>query len=131
MRDIRKEGLTKPRILLKIMLEELKFRYPDLKAFECPEFWDSYIVDGVTPPRGHGLGMANALTTLMQIAIAQQAIEHSDQAINPTECDFAFYNDDFIASFDSEEAMEIFLANEQDVFLGLGLIMNKEKSFWS
>jgi hypothetical protein len=66
-RDLTKEGLTKPRNLLKIMLECIKKRFEDFPV--QPDFFDTYcvLVDGgnVYPPRGHGLGMANELTTLM------------------------------------------------------------------
>jgi hypothetical protein len=69
MRDLKKEGLTKPRFILKIILDELHLRWPKLKAFEYPEFFDSFKIPGVDAVRGHGQGMANALTTIMQIAL--------------------------------------------------------------
>jgi hypothetical protein len=75
-RDFKKEGLTKPRNLIRIMLEELKAAYPWCAAFRNPGFFDEweFTITGdeemiFYPPRGHGLGMCNALTTLMQLII--------------------------------------------------------------
>lgn len=56
MRDFKKEGLTKPRILLKLMLQGLKERFPECKAFEYPEFFDTFEIDNLEGDtiRGHG-----------------------------------------------------------------------------
>jgi len=71
-RDFNKEGLTKPRQILRIMMEELyaRTKWP---CFQDVGFFDEWTYDSegetFSPPRGHGLGCANALTTLMSITI--------------------------------------------------------------
>lgn len=134
-RDITKEGITKPRNLLKIMLEELKerctlFDFVDADFFEHE--WLSF--DGKTPAgttRGHGLGMANSLTTLMQIVIFNMVIskfykqEYTDVAIKPL-----FLNDDCIFFFkEYNEIIDFFEEYDDTVLTNLGLIRNKSKSF--
>jgi len=74
-RDFKKEGLTKPRELLMLMVKRLAEKFPHCKAF-LPEFYRNWTVlmeDGSIyfPSRGHGLGQAVALTTLMQLIIEE------------------------------------------------------------
>lgn len=65
-RDFTKEGLTKPRNLLTIILEEMEAKGYDIIN---TKFYEGItVLDGENwsePVRGHGLGMANSLTTLM------------------------------------------------------------------
>jgi hypothetical protein len=137
MRDIKKEGITKPRILLQIMLEELKKRYPEAKAFEFPNFFNSFSLKindkEIFPERGHGLGMANSLTTLMQIVIFELCCNSEDvegRSINDkTKC--LTLNDDFLGLFSSREDLETYLDIEDKILPGLGIIISKTKSFFS
>jgi hypothetical protein len=130
-RDLTKEGLTKPRILLKIMLEELQIRYPHIDAFQCPGFYDEvlFLVDNkiLNPIRGHGLGMANALTTLMQIIIVNMVIDKCDfLEVIP---DFLTLNDDLTIGFQHRHDLEEYWDLEDDILKSLGLIRKTEKSF--
>jgi len=127
-RDIKKEGLTKPRNLLRIMLEELKMKFPHLKAFEHPGFYDDFhlIVDGYAfeTERGHGLGMANSLTTLMQIIITNMNpyLRGSSVCCND---DIVIYGNGTLSDSDNMVDEDVRILN------GLGLIYNKKKSFLS
>jgi len=74
-RDLTKEGMTKPRELCIAMLDVLQEKWPDFPAWKYKTIYsDLHITDDKTGvrrhcDRGHGLGMANALTTLMQVTI--------------------------------------------------------------
>lgn len=134
-RDLKKEGITKPRLLLRIILEELNKKYPEVEAFRDVGFYDRFMLlvnDNIfLPKRGHGLGMANALTTIMQLAV----VEIIDDTITDIYPDFEFnfltLNDDFVAGFKSLDDCDIFWDEEDDVLQGLGLIREPEKSFVS
>lgn len=111
-KDFQKEGLTKPRILLRIMLEELQRRFPSSLAYMSPEFFDSWIIDNPKFPmfahRGHGLGMANALTTLMQIVIERMICEITPIYITGS----LYYNDDGVVILQSlQDAYNFALAD--------------------
>lgn len=135
-RDFEKEGLTKPRVLLEIMLEEIGKKYPQLAIFnELKGIYSGYnlLVDNNfrSFPRGHGLGMANSLTTLMQIAIFTCVVnELSVEDMNESsECGFLAYNDDFVAGFNSSFFLESYWDNEGIFLEGLGLLRKATKSF--
>jgi len=133
MRDIKKEGLTKPRRLLKVMLEELKSQFPEAEAFEYPDFFEDYHVQDNSctryPTRGHGLGMANSLTTLMQIAINHMCCSRLLHIEEPF--DTLVLNDDHIARFDSQEFLEEYEYVDREILEGLSIIQNFEKSIFA
>jgi len=57
-RDLRKEGITKPRELLRVILEALNEEYPDIEIFGYTSFYDRFelvLEDGssIFPKRGH------------------------------------------------------------------------------
>jgi len=130
-RDLTKEGITKPRILLRIMLEELKAFYPEAEAFEYPGFFDDYEVlvkdEIFKPVRGHGLGMANSLTTLMQIIIFNMTIKR--MKISTDSISLLTHNDDAIVGAKKRSEIEQFWDAEEDILKGLGLLRNPKKSF--
>jgi hypothetical protein len=134
-RDIKKEGITKPRTLLKIMLEELDKKYHSkTKAFECHSFYDSFCLqleaETVFPVRGHGLGMANSLTTLMNIAIYTLAVEEDNVGeVIQGKGESLSLNDDFVAAFETEEDSFAYQDKEQYVMAKLGIIFAPKKSF--
>jgi hypothetical protein len=103
-RDFKKDGLSKPKILIHIIKQELERKYPDLD-FSC------FLVlihqnieldtdipgigkkgDLVYPKRGHSLGMGNELTTLVQCIISR-IVKNSLQLENKISVDV--WNDDF------------------------------------
>jgi len=132
MRDIKKEGLTKPKVLLKIMLEELYRRYPNCKAFSYTSFYDGPWFEGDTTGRGHGLGMANNLTTLMQIILFKMLIEITSEAGLDIKYDMICHNDDIIIGVNCEEDLLDDAINfDCQVLEDSGIIISKDKSFHS
>jgi len=134
-RDIRKEGITKPRVLLKVMLEALHEKYPDIEIYQYTSFYDEYQlrVNGVVtfPKRGHGLGMANALTTLMQLVIHELITDELEVDIPSLDCDCLTINDDFVAGFNDEYHLESYWEKEDEVMSFLGILRQPDKSFRS
>lgn len=135
MRDIKKEGITKPRSLLKIMLEELHSKYPDIEVFGYTDFYDKYklrLKDGsiIYPKRGHGLGMANSLTTLMQLAIHEMVSRRCRGYNIDFESKCLALNDDFTCGFQNLDDLETYWDEEDDVMSELGILRQPEKSFY-
>jgi hypothetical protein len=128
-RDFDKEGLTKPHNIIKIMLEELHKRWPEAKAFEATHFFDKWevLVDGclITAVRGHGLGMGNSLTTLMQLIIERLVIDRSN--IAPVWG--GYNNDDAAVIFDSEADAKLYSKHDRDICDELGLAFKEKSSF--
>jgi len=130
-RDFKKEGLTKPRNLLKIMLMNLKRFFPEEKAFDNVEFFDDWKIDLdgqiFETTRGHGLGMANELTTLMQFIIEDMVA---------IECGFtpmwsSYVNDDAATIFTCWRDADIYRASDMKVCKKLGLAFKAKASFIS
>jgi len=132
MRDIKKEGLTKPKILLKIMLEELHNRYPECKAFSFTNFYDGPWYENDTSARGHGLGMANNLTTLMQIVCFSMLIELTAESGLDIKYDMICHNDDIIIGVKcSHEDLDDAINLDCSVLESLGILISRDKSFTS
>lgn len=139
-RDFKKEGLTKPRKLVRAMLEALNETFPDADAFKSVGFFDVWelklpptkdeltgenVVKTIFPARGHGLGMGNALTTLMQLAIEE---------INTNECgvrpEFSGYdNDDAATSFKTEADRNKYLEKDKETCRNLSLKYKTKATF--
>jgi len=134
-RDIRKEGITKPRELLKVILEALYEKYPDISIFGYTSFYDKLIIRDngqlIYPDRGHGLGMANSLTTLMQLAIHQMTTDALLSDMPLVDSRVLCINDDFVAGFQSEYHMESYWDKESELMELLSIIRAPEKSFSS
>jgi hypothetical protein len=80
-RDLKKDGLTKVRELLVLVLNTLAKKYPDIHTFRAYtglfSSWSfSYPSDNKVrkPPRGIGLGMSSALTTLIGCTCIQMVL---------------------------------------------------------
>jgi hypothetical protein len=134
-RDILKEGITKPREILKIILEVLLEKYPRCPAWKYRGIFDEWIVyDPVNETvskrkRGHGLGMANSLTTLMQAAIFNIIInELLDKDTLQGKIDAIFLNDDASIGFETEDDFDTYIDFEEDVFERYGLLRKLSKS---
>lgn len=134
-RDLQKEGITKPRELLTWALEVLHELYPEVPAFEYIHFYTRYsiMVDGqiLHPDRGHGLGMANSLTTLMQLAVDYLIREKLASHGMPFDYQTLILNDDFVAGFPDLEAAENYWDYEDSIMRKLSLIREPSKSFVS
>lgn len=132
-RDLEKEGITKPRELVQIILEVLEEKYPGLPAWKYKDIYKDYRIlhDGkiLNPPRGHGLGMANALTTIMQCAVVEMVFQRMNRN------DFTIglmgalaYNDDLTIGFTDEEDLETYWDSEDSVMTDLRLLRKNTKS---
>lgn len=132
-RDIKKEGITKPRELLRITLEVLKNTYPNLPAFEYVDFFDNYevLLDDkiIKPIRGHGLGMANALTTLIQITISYLIKSRMISEGFSGDWEVLALNDDYVAAFQNDEDAAEYWDVEDEILSDLQIIRQNDKSF--
>jgi len=128
-RDFKKEGLTKPRELLKIMLEELLARFPTWSCFMFPDFfsvWELHVGEEILfPLRGHGLGMANALTTLMQLVI--EDMTYALCKIRPKWS--GYYNDDATILFNKESDVRKYYLADKKVCEALSLAYKTKATF--
>lgn len=132
-RDLTKEGWTKPRWILLAMGEVLEEKYPECKAFSyIKDIYRKFdlVKDGVTIPtlRGHGLGMANALTTLMQCTVFEMVCFERGEMIN--EPSALFYNDDGTIGAESEDDIIAYTEHEDSILMGLGLLKKDKKTYW-
>lgn len=131
-RDFTKEGITKPRQLLRSMLKCLNKAYPKCEAFQDIGFFDELEIlfeDKILKPiRGHGLGMANSLTTLMQIVIFEMTV--SKMKIDTSHIHLLTHNDDAILGTKKRSEFELYWEKEELVLRGLGLLRNPKKSFF-
>lgn len=134
-RDMKKEGLTKPRQLLKIMLRVISKNYPDLGLEKFVSFYDNFVLNNngeiIENIRGHGLGMANSLTTLMQLAIhhilKDEMVEN--YGISIESANLLVLNDDFVIGFDEREHVDLYWDKEDEILDGLNILRSPEKSF--
>jgi len=133
-RDIKKEGWTKPRFLLKLLIQSINEKY----NLQLPdEFYQTIQVihnqQIMKPVRGHGLGMANALTTLLYILLFRYCCYSGSSLFEDSsvlELKALVLNDDFMA-YGSEDMLEEYKSREDVLFKALGLILNKKKSYTS
>lgn len=136
-RDLKKDGITKVRPAVQAILRAIKRKYPDLPASRYFGIYDgfSYVdSNGVEnfPPRGVGLGMSSAITTILQSAVLSITLE--DIANLKDEDTYGtigalFYHDDAAIGFTNESDIEVYDQVEDEVFARYGFIKNKKKSF--
>jgi len=133
-RDLTKEGIAKPRWLLKSMGKVLKEMYPHMAVWDYFSIFDGYSLnvkgEWYSMKRGHGLGMANALTTLMQCATFEYLKKRLDEDIFGT-FDALFYNDDATIKSQSEESILSYSDGESDLIKELGLLPKASKTYSS
>jgi hypothetical protein len=132
-RDIKKEGITKPKYLCKIILEALNKRFPKVSAFEYFNFYSGPWFEGDKGERGHGLGMANELTTLLQILIFYTVNRYLGIEGYYVNASSAYYlNDDAVTFINATyDDLEDYVNADFSVCEGLGIIPQKDKSFIS
>jgi hypothetical protein len=139
-RDIKKDGLTKNRRLIVLVFDVLDQMYPHLEIYR--EFRNVYKewtfnLAGETkihrPPRGVGLGMSNALTTLIGCTIIEMTKRRLQQEGSEymSGCRGLVYNDDCAIGFYDEPSLDNYDEEEDLVFEQLGLIKNKKKSWYA
>jgi len=127
-RDFKKEGLTKPRNLIRIMLRELK-ESTGFASFDCENFFDEWVVEEgdkvYKTLRGHGLGMANSLTTMMQIILEEMVSKICNVAV----VDSLYCNDDAWISLKSDADARNYSGTDRFVCEQLGLKFKEKASF--
>jgi hypothetical protein len=136
-RDIRKEGISKPWYLIEIIHQALKKVYPGMPCLAYMEIYKKwYIFDDdenhtpIEAVRGHGLGMANALTTIMQCILFTYCVRKYTglNGTDPDLFDAVFYNDDSVITHDDVDMLEDYAEFEETEFNELGLLWHKGKT---
>jgi len=136
-RDIEKDGLTKNRKLLQVICKVLKHKYPHWPASRYFGIFDNFYIDidgkVENPPRGIGLGMSAALTTILQSIcfrmVVDRIVEEEDN-IEGT-LDALFYHDDASLASSSEDTLEVIKDTDHKILTDLGICPKKTKSFTS
>lgn len=131
MRDIKKDGITKPRQLIIWVLEVLKDKYRDAEAFSYLDIYRELILDGEYVPRGTGLGMANSITTLIQITLFSLILDRicDEEPENVGRIGCLTYNDDFVVATEKEDLLESYWNYEDEILKQFNIIRNDKKSF--
>jgi len=135
-RDLQKEGITKPKELCKAVLEVLHEEYPDIDIFGYTSFYDDFYLrvdknEVIPMKRGHGLGMANAITTLMQLTIHRWIVDEIIDDIADFRGDCIALNDDYVVGFQDEYHLEAYWDKEDEVLSKLSVLRQPSKSFRS
>jgi len=133
-RDFEKEGLTRPRYINRVILQEFNRRF----NLDFPEnFFERYIVEWekefFRPTRGTGLGMANSIVTFLQLILHDAIFNEisSEEHDFSIVCNHLCLNDDNIVSFSSEELRNYYINIELRILEILDLKIKKSKSFSS
>jgi hypothetical protein len=135
LRDFKKAGLTMPHAVLKRTKEVLESLFPGLgfEYMDCLYNLD-IIADkdiGITRKgeslpilSGHGLGMANEITTLAQEALVNMSLKriHIDNEIK-----ISLWNDDFKA-VGYRRDLEVFKLSDKQTLSSLGYVVNETKT---
>jgi hypothetical protein len=131
-RDLTKEGITKPRWVLHTILKVFREKYPNCKCWDYSSIYNDmfYVIDGkrVSTERGHGLGMANALTTIMQCAAFQLFLWEAESDLITTP-EALFYNDDGSVGATDPSAILAYEQEEEPLLQSLGLMKKNEKTY--
>jgi len=127
-RDFEKEGLTKPFHIISVLLEELQRHSPTNEAFACEDFFQEWRVlyEGkeFEAERGHGLGMGNELTTLMQFVIEDMLCARTSAPKMSV-----YTNDDACLIFHTWDQARLFYNKDRSICYGLGLAFKEKASF--
>lgn len=133
-RDLEKEGLSKPRYLMKIMGEALKEVFPDMPAWKYLGVYDDLFLiypDGSkrSTLRGNGLGMTNALTTFLQCAMFHTFIGVMEDVPNDS-IEALFFNDDGTIGSSDEDNITAYTSEEADFLRSYGLMPKGSKTWY-
>lgn len=130
-RDFKKEGLTRPRVINRIILEELHNRFPGCQAFDQLGFYDEWIVKTdereIFTSRGTGLGTFNNGVTLMQIIIEELNVRLC--GIRPSGS--MYLNDDGATVFETEELAQQYASADRQTCIALDLAFKDKATFIS
>jgi len=139
-KDYKKDGLTKNRELLMLILEVCASKYPDITAFSDYQnlysSWSFYYPDDKklrTPPRGIGLGMSSAMTTIIGCVVIQVCLQRLQARgdLYFSGAEGLVYHDDNTIGFFDDESLQSFDEIDDQVCCELGIIKNKKKSFYA
>lgn len=132
-RDIKKDGLTKNRALIMATLDVLEEKYPGLPAWKYKNIFSSFYlsVNGVwmNPPRGVGLGMSAAITTIIQSCIVKMVIDIQSEKYMLGTIDAIIYHDDISIGSTNEDTLEDFKDIDYEICTRLGIYVSKNKCF--
>lgn len=132
-RDVKKDGLTKNRRLVQIVCEEFKKKHPHAPACKYFGIYDGFtlILNGVEhhPPRGVGLGMSSAITTIIQSAAFRMALNRLTLEYQSGEVGAIFYHDDAALGSTDADTLENLKDIDTLVLDELRSIVNLKKSF--
>lgn len=135
-RDFRKEGITKPHEIACSVIRVLQKAFPKIDAFKDMEnFYGTYplTVDGEVKymKRGHGLGLANGITTLMNLTLHCMTVDRIRGMFPDIKSDCLCLNDDFVAGFEDDSVVDEYWDEEGQIFEELSIIRADDKSFRS
>jgi hypothetical protein len=126
-RDIAKKGLRVPKDVIVEVSKAFYHRRPEL-ADKAEAFFGNFTFerDGqmYKPTRGHGLGMWEELTTILQLAIHREVCHRS--GIEWVQ--FNAMNDDMMALFRNNSDAEMYQMADEDVWGSLGINLKFSKS---
>lgn len=127
-RDIRKKGLRIPKILLKEVTEAFYHRNPEM-ARKAGAFFNSFSIkfgeDDVRHPlRGHGLGMWEEFTTIIQFCVHRMVLRR----MPGVKCDYNAMNDDMIVRFRNKSDAELYQDQDEYIMNHLDIKLKLEKS---
>jgi len=132
-RDVKKDGLTKNRELVRATLRVINKKYPNLPASKYFSIFDDFTVEIegkiYNPPRGVGLGMSSAITTIIQAAVLRMSLDKLYENYTHGSVEGLFYHDDAAFGSDNEDTLETFKDIDYDTCAQLGIVANKRKSF--
>lgn len=133
-RDMKKDGLTKPRQLIQTVCKAIKDKYPHLPACKYFSIFDGFSIDidGKVhyPGRGVGLGMTAALTTILQCALFKITLDKLyDEEFVTGSLSSLHYHDDTAVGATDADTLENYNTMEDQVMETYQLIKNKRKSF--
>jgi hypothetical protein len=142
-RDLKKDGITKVRELVQTVLKAVKDKYPNMPASKYFSIYDSFAYLGPSPddpegndvrfpPRGVGLGMSSAITTILQSALFMITLNrlHEEESVNGS-IGALFYHDDAAIGCEDLNDLEEYNRVEDQVMLDYRQIKNKKKSFYA
>jgi hypothetical protein len=138
VRDFKKEGITKPPQLLKAIQDVLRIKYPQ-EDWSLMDIYNDIVIDQgpyecdyakngkIRLKRGHGLGFANELTTLVQCAVFEMAQTRALSGGLANKIHARFWNDDGIFWGDLDDLV-LYRNYDLSVCQDLSLILTHEKT---
>lgn len=132
-RDLKKDGLTKVRPLIQTVCKAIRRKYPNFAACKYFDIYNDFFIhingERKNPPRGVGLGMSSALTTILQSALFQIAwMETVSNMEHVGTAGAIIYHDDISIGTDCSATMEEYIDVEDRVMARFRQIKNKKKS---